>query len=159
MESVHLPVAETPGSQMNGSIVSKQQLYLFKVVQEVFADVEVKLNYKHPDLRRNLNSQVNIELDIFIPCLNLAFEYHGEQHWNWHFAYGSPQPQQRRDERRRQVCKQHGITLIEIPYFWDHKKTTLVDIIRKQVPGIFEHPNLQRYSLARQLNGNTAVNL
>ena len=58
-------------------------------------------------------------LDFFIPSLNVAIEYQGEQHYHptgfvdneERFAH-----QQERDNSVRQYCKEHKIKLIEIPY-------------------------------------------
>lgn len=72
-----------------------------------------------------------VELDIWIPGLNLAFEYHGihepffinvgEQHFKDSLK-SSLKEQKQRDLSRRTQCKKLGITLIEIPYWWNHKE-------------------------------------
>ena len=58
-------------------------------------------------------------LDFFIPSMNVAIEYQGEQHYRptgfvdneERFAH-----QQEKDNAVRQYCKEHKIKLIEIPY-------------------------------------------
>ena len=58
-------------------------------------------------------------IDFFIPSMNIAIEYQGEQHYRptgfvdneERFAH-----QQERDNAVRQYCKEHKIKLIEIPY-------------------------------------------
>jgi hypothetical protein len=62
-----------------------------------------------------------MQLDVYIPQLKLGFEYQGEQHYSYHFLYGDPQLQQRRDAEKKAKCVEVGITLIEIPYWWDRK--------------------------------------
>jgi hypothetical protein len=42
--------------------------------------------------------------DIFIPSLQMAFEYQGEQHFDEHFAFGTSDSQQSKDNRRRTKC-------------------------------------------------------
>jgi hypothetical protein len=64
-----------------------------------------------------------MEIDILIPQLNLAFEYHGEQHHLFHFLQGHPEEQQRRDAEKRIKCDEVGITLIEVPYWWDRSSS------------------------------------
>lgn len=50
----------------------------------------------------------------------LAFEYNGEQHYNFpnafHETYEQYEAQLMRDKLKRKLCKQYGITLIDIPY-------------------------------------------
>jgi hypothetical protein len=61
-----------------------------------------------------------MELDGFCESLSIAFEYHGEQHYkNIKHFYNSKNTltkRRRDDKRRRQLCKENGVTLIEIPY-------------------------------------------
>ncbi len=61
----------------------------------------------------------NLELDIFIPRLKLAFEYHGRQHfefWSTHYwkNYTEFKDQQLRDQIKKRLCAKLGINLIEI---------------------------------------------
>lgn len=58
------------------------------------------------------------ELDIFIPSLNLAFEYHGRQHFDFKSTgywetYEEFEAQQLRDDLKRILCSIKDITLIE----------------------------------------------
>lgn len=60
-----------------------------------------------------------MELDIYIPELNVAFEYQGRQHYepviHWGGDHAFAQLCQR-DERKARICKQKGLTLIPIDY-------------------------------------------
>ena len=58
------------------------------------------------------------ELDIFIPSLNLAFEYHGRQHYEFKGTmywktYEEFEGQKTRDMLKKILCKAKGIILIE----------------------------------------------
>jgi len=57
---------------------SRQRLLLLKL-QDIFKNEEIIEEYSHPDLKRN--SGFCAKFDVFIPKLNLAFEFHGEQHY------------------------------------------------------------------------------
>ncbi len=71
-----------------------------------------------------------IELDIFIPNYGLAFEYQGKQHFKEYD--GVPVDERRaRDEMKRELCKENGITLIEVPYWWNGTKSALAAMILK----------------------------
>jgi len=80
-------------------------------------------------------------LDIFIPNLNLAFEFHGEQHFQEITSGGfSPLEFQKfRDLEKIQLCEKHAIKLIIIPYWWDNNIETLVATILREYPGILKH--------------------
>ena len=59
-----------------------------------------------------------MELDRYYPMLNLAFEYHGEQHFrDIKFFKINLEEIQKRDELKRELCRKNGVVLIEIPYF------------------------------------------
>ena len=65
---------------------------------------------------------MELKLDIFLPKLSLAFEYQGHQHYNHFLPAHKLTNQIERDQEKRDICKEKGITLIEIPYWWDLTK-------------------------------------
>lgn len=105
---------------------------------------DLHLNYPVP----NLNEYQEIEkkqIDVFIPHLDLAFEYQGNlqdqntltsgmQHYQSSFLFSSEQKE--RDVVKKEILKKAGITLIEIPYWWDMKEESLVAYIRQQRPDL-----------------------
>mmetsp|Transcript_11394 Transcript_11394/g.15806 ORF Transcript_11394/g.15806 Transcript_11394/m.15806 type:complete len:103 (+) Transcript_11394:1-309(+) len=75
-----------------------------------------------------------MQLDVFIPSLSLAFEYQGQQHYQ-DISVFSPQIRyQGRDDQKKQACLQHNITLVEVPYWWDHKPESLAASIKQARP-------------------------
>lgn len=66
------------------------------------------------------NSRGNqMELDGYSAKLNLAFEYHGPQHYVQHSLFhkrGSLASRRADDKRKRTLCKQKGVGLIEISH-------------------------------------------
>jgi len=116
--------------------ISKRQLFLHSTVTHLFPAQIVKLNHIHPTLRYARNNR-HVEFDIFITELNLALEYQGEQHFHQTNIYGSLQFQKMRDKEKREKCERSGITLIEVPYWWDGKKESLMATINKKRPELF----------------------
>jgi 2-keto-3-deoxy-6-phosphogluconate aldolase len=47
---------------------------------------------------------------------------------------------QSHDVQKSELCKQAGITLIEIPYWWDLSMESLTATIRNQRPDLFLEP-------------------
>lgn len=71
-----------------------------------------------------------MQLDVYIEELRLAVEYQGEQHYKpsyWNTT--DVATQQMRDREKRNACEQHSITLIEIPYWWDRRTSSLAATI------------------------------
>ena len=67
-----------------------------------------------------------MELDGYSLSLKLAFEYQGHQHYQPVSYFGSNPDKftqrQQDDERKRSLCLEHGVTLLEIPYYVSHDK-------------------------------------
>ena len=63
------------------------------------------------DIPTPADSQYRMELDIFLPSKDIAFEYHGEQHYKWHYLSGDPTAVQKRDQAKRDTCKAAGTFL------------------------------------------------
>jgi len=99
----------------------KNQKRLFQFVKEIYPEEEIKFDFKHHDMRFK-SSNYPMELDIWLPNLNLAFEYQGEQH------YDDPEVMIR-DEEKRTACRLAGIRLIEVPYTWDPSIEYVVNLI------------------------------
>jgi len=113
-----------------------RQRWLFLKVQEIFDSHEIFEDFKHKEMSQKAG--YSIELDLFIPKLNLAFEYQGEHHYeeNPKGGFGSFESQQFRDQKKKQICSEHGIELIIIPYWWENKIESLKSTIFKEYPNI-----------------------
>lgn len=71
-----------------------------------------------------------MELDVFVPSLSLAFEYQGYHHYHQHGMFHAPEFYQEQDETKRKQCIAHNITLIAVPYWWNHDPLALAATIR-----------------------------
>ena len=76
-----------------------------------------------------------LKLDFYVPSLNTAIEYQGEQHTSigYYIRRGIPNPEkafrdcQLRDQAKRDWCKKRGIRLIEIHYYQFRKIEAVLD--------------------------------
>ena len=58
-------------------------------------------------------------LDIYLPELSLAIEHQGEQHFHSVEGFGGEEAflrNQERDERKRLLCKENGVTVVDVRY-------------------------------------------
>lgn len=85
---------------------------LFHIVKAIYPNETIKRHYR-PDWLEGL------ELDIYIPTINLAFEYQGIQHFKAIDHWGGQQQlkkQQEHDQRKKHICEHLGIRLICVSY-------------------------------------------
>ena len=118
------------------------QNWLKICLQKNFPQHFVIESYLHPFYNLNYNSNNNdgnefdnseysltkgkrLELDVFIPSLNLAFEYQGQQHFDEIPSFGCLEVYKKRDHRKYLLCEQHSINLVAIPYWWDRSISSL----------------------------------
>jgi hypothetical protein len=85
---------------------------LANIIQMIFVEQRIVRNIR-PEILEGL------EIDIFLPDINLGFEYQGQQHFHPIKAWGGNkalQGIQDRDKRKRELCKLNNIILIDIDY-------------------------------------------
>ena len=97
--------------------ISKLELECKYVLEHIFKKPFTKIR---PDMLKNPVTGFNLELDCYNEELKLGVEIQGIQHYKYtpyfHKNIDKFTIQQYRDEIKRNLCKQHGIYLIEVPY-------------------------------------------
>lgn len=88
--------------------------------REIFEHIfNKKFPKVRPDFLRRPNGRC-LELDGYNDELKLAFEYNGYQHYKFsskfHKNMTDLEDQIQRDIDKKEMCRKHGIELIEIPY-------------------------------------------
>jgi hypothetical protein len=129
-KSYYIPITSINRNTNNYATQSKQtapkeskgECECRRVLQQLFRKYNSQFNKARPDFLRNpvTGGNFNLELDCFEPELRLAVEYNGVQHYKYvpHFHNNKEAflNQKYRDQMKRQLCKEHGINLIEVPY-------------------------------------------
>jgi len=119
--------SSTPSSNKGSPKESKGEAECRRVLQELFGR---PFNKDRPDFLRNpvTGGNFNLEIDCYDPQSKIGVEYNGVQHYEYvpyfhknkeHFLN-----QKYRDDMKRRMCKDEGVTLIEVPH------TVPVDEIR-----------------------------
>ena len=98
--------------------ISKGERKCREVLEKIFSKPFEKTR---PDLLRNpIGTDANMELDCYNNDLKIAVEYNGIQHYKYtpyfHKTKDAFHNQKYRDYIKRQICKDNGILLIEVPY-------------------------------------------
>ena len=104
-----------------GKFESKGEGECRRILREYF-NRPSGFNNNRPDFLRNTvtDAQQNLEIDCWEPSLKLGVEYSGRQHYDFvpyfHKNKEAFMNQKYRDEMKRRMCKDNGVTLIEVPY-------------------------------------------
>ena len=86
---------------------------------------ELNINFVPQKTFKDLLGKTNpLRFDFYLTDLNLCIEFQGEQHYQGNSDWGGEDALKERqlyDQKKREYCEEHGIKLIEIPY-WDYDK-------------------------------------
>jgi hypothetical protein len=151
-------------SNQNITKFYKAERCMTSILRTIFPNQLILERYHHPDII--FQSKQRGELDAYIGSLGLAFEYQGEIHFQGTALWGDGKDVKYHDQQKREACKRLGITLIEVPYWWDKSKKQLELAIWNIRPDLvkeplakgdpFPQPNKVRRSKNSD-KGNTAV--
>ena len=113
------------------------QRLLFAFTQKIYPSLLIFENYFHPKLISIDNSI--LELDIYIPALQLTLEYQGEQHYDdMPAAFAMSEFLQRRDEIKERIASDYALKIVYIPFWWDHSLSSLQSSLQSSVPSNFK---------------------
>lgn len=102
---------------------SKPEAITRNILQRIFKKPFVSIR---PDFLNNPVTGKNLELDCYNEELKLGVEYNGKQHEEFvpyfHRYRGNFTQQRYRDELKKILCENNGITLISIPSYIPYNK-------------------------------------
>lgn len=117
-------IREILGLSPNVKLNNTSELTLFKIVKDIYNDAIYQ--YKAEWLGKQ-------SIDIYIPSRRLAIEYQGEQHYNPVDIFGGEKAlihQKELDNRKRKLCIENKIRLIEWKYDKKITEMNLKDILK-----------------------------
>lgn len=96
---------------------SRGEIECRKFLETIF---QLPFSKARPNFLKNPVTGNNLELDCYNDTLKLGVEYNGQQHYKFtsffHRNVEASVNQKYRDELKRRMCEENGITLIEVPY-------------------------------------------
>ena len=108
------------------------QRLIFIKLNEIYENNNLIIeDYDHPSIRNNLTN-LELELDFFLPSLNMGIEYQGEQHYDDMCSNGFTQIEfyKSRDLQKESLCHSLHISFYKIPYWWDRSIDSLKSILQ-----------------------------
>jgi len=114
------------------------QWWLFKTLQEILPGTDIIEEFHLPSMSI-IQTGYLMTFDVCIPSLNMVFEYHGIQHYYDHCMFGDVKSRRERDKQRRATCMYHNLTYLEVPYWWQHDKESIVAVIHQARPDAVPH--------------------
>eukprot|EP00026_Physarum_polycephalum_P003327 Phypoly_transcript_03337.p1 GENE.Phypoly_transcript_03337~~Phypoly_transcript_03337.p1 ORF type:complete len:777 (+),score=98.56 Phypoly_transcript_03337:66-2333(+) len=110
------------------------QKHLLQAIHILFPDYKTITNARKASGISN-DASHELELDVWIPALKLAFEFQDPHHYgSATYAPRSFEEIKRNDEIKIKIMKDRGETLIAIPFWWDGQLESLIETIRKRRP-------------------------
>ena len=106
------------------------QRLLFAAISHLFHSSLILENYRHP-LLLSSDYFLPLELDVYLPTLNLAMEYQGEQHFDdiQSAGFSNVEMYQYRDRLKEKLVSSLNIHLISVPFWWDLSSSSLLSSI------------------------------
>jgi len=80
----------------------------------------------------NKNNSATLELDLLVEGLDIAIEYEGAHHYFDVMLYGDRLIAWDTDVDKAYQCGARGLSLVEVPYWWDQRYESL-DLTLKRV--------------------------
>ena len=74
---------------------------------------------------RLMPEQLPLQLDLYVKDNKIALEVQGIHHFFDVMQYGEHEARTQKDEAKAAVCGMKQIVLVEVPYWWDRRTSSL----------------------------------
>lgn len=102
--------------------VSSHELNILEFIKQIIPEEEIQTNRR---VLKNLHNRYKTEIDIYIPKMNLGFEYNGVYYHSERYT-----PNTSRHKLKRESAKRQGINLIQIwEDAWTFRNTAVKNLI------------------------------
>ena len=115
-------------------IYKKSQKNLFEIIKKILPHEIILWEYRNGEiLRYKYSTNAKFEVDIYIPSKKIGIEYQGEQHFRKSFGISNKKFKRikQRDEEKKVICKELGITLLEVLYTWKGDEESIKKMLSK----------------------------
>lgn len=103
----------------------KSETQLFTLVSAIFPDTIYQFR---------TDWLLTQSIDIYIPSLHVGIEYQGKQHYEPVEYFGGNEHfirQKNNDKKKKKLCEEHEITLIEWPYYKEISENSVKEMLRR----------------------------
>jgi len=106
----------------------REQNYFQSIIELLFSQFQITCDVRKATSLR-YPTGTYFEIDIWIPDLNLGFEYQEKHHYGstW-YTHNTLQEIKGRDEMKANTMDNKGFTLIAIPYWWRNESRLIATI-------------------------------
>lgn len=110
-----------------------------KGCEELLALVKLIFPNQKIILEHNVAKTGALFLDIYLPQLNVAFEFDGQQHFayskHFHGSFDAFRASKKRDADKTLRCQELGIALVRVKYDEQMSKDLILDKLQKVLDG------------------------
>lgn len=109
---------------------------LFAAISQILPHEQILKDYSGPEFVYS-DTKREFELGAYIPALKIGFEFVEDPNHSWQYTVGAKFSPYIFSAAKKEVCDSLGITLIEVPSWWDGKIGSLSSAIKRIRPDVF----------------------
>eukprot|EP00026_Physarum_polycephalum_P001173 Phypoly_transcript_01174.p1 GENE.Phypoly_transcript_01174~~Phypoly_transcript_01174.p1 ORF type:complete len:997 (+),score=112.19 Phypoly_transcript_01174:34-3024(+) len=126
---------------LEGSLpkVWSNQGHLESIVHKIFAGEKIIANVRKESSIKNPQTGQLLELDVWLPHLNLSFEFQDPYHYvtTWE-SHVPVEEVTQKDSSKYEDVRKRGTTLLVVPCWWDQVEASLVASVRFARPDLLQ---------------------
>eukprot|EP00026_Physarum_polycephalum_P002917 Phypoly_transcript_02926.p1 GENE.Phypoly_transcript_02926~~Phypoly_transcript_02926.p1 ORF type:complete len:773 (+),score=149.17 Phypoly_transcript_02926:98-2416(+) len=120
------------------------EIFMRRILLTLFPNYKMEFNSRtHGIIGEN---NIPLEIDVYIPTLRIGFEYQDPHHYFHIRTYGTSTlaEYQKRDIVKMKVSHEKGITIINIPFWWDWNTSSLIATIKHKRPDLLKTTKVEK---------------